>query len=240
MWLAIWTLIKRPQVLLGLLVTTAVLSAFAWYGAHREAQGYQHGSVDQLKTDKDQFNQVLKQYDDKLQQAQAVINADDIKLSTIDSQLKTLQVQYQGLALQRQQASQSIQSLPDAAVQGDLETKLGGPLSSPTVLRKADSIVSDYPLVLKQVDIANANIASLNAKVDVINDKVTQITKQRDAAIDFGNQVVGYYVKAYNAAQIHHSRFIKIVTFGLVHDKHLDLPSPTSLNVQTANRLPSR
>jgi len=114
-------------------------------------------------------------------------------------------------------------------VQADLESKLGGKLSDTAILRKDDAIVTDYPLVLKQVDVLTATQTNQQDQINDLNDEVLKIVNQRDVAITYGNTVTGYYVKAYNAAQKHHSMFVKILSFGLVRDKHLNLPDPETL-----------
>lgn len=214
---------------------TAVLSGFLWYGNKREAAGYQKGSVSQLETDKQQFEQISKKYQDVLTQQQSVIDSSNAKIKGLDLQLQTLQIQFAALAAQRQQSQQAISKLPDSAVQGDLETKLGGSLSDASILRKADQIVTDYPLVLKQVDNLSTKVDELDSKIAAFGQVSEALTQQRDAAIQYGSEVTGYYVKAYNAAQVHHSRFIKIITLGLVRDRHFDLPTPATLNVPKAH-----
>jgi hypothetical protein len=122
-----------------------------------------------------------------------------------------------------------VSGLADSEIKADLELQLGGPLENPAILRKADNIVTQYPTVLKQLDVLSSKVDVLNDELIATNKKVEAITVQRDAAIKFSSQVIGYYVKAYNASQKRHSLFIKIITFGLVKDKHLDLPDPGSL-----------
>lgn len=210
---------------------TAVLSGFFWYGSTREKAGYSAGSRVQLETDKQEFNVIQKQYQDALSKAQSVIDSSNAKITALDTQIQTLQIQFAALATQRQQGQQSVNKLPDSAVQGDLETKLGGPLTDPAILRKDDQIVTDYPLVLKQVDLLSTKVDDLDSKVKAIDEKEKAVEGQRDASIQFINQVVPLYVKAYNAAQVHHSKLIRIISLGLVRDRHLDLPAPASLNV---------
>jgi len=221
----------KPKVLIGLLVMTAVLSGFFWYGSQREKAGYSAGSRVQLETDKQEFAVVQKQFQDALSKAQSVIDSSNAKITALDSQIQTLQIQFAALATQRLQGQQSVNKLPDSAVQGDLETKLGGPLTDPAILRKDDQIVTDYPLVLKQVDLLSTKVDDLDSKVKAIDEKEKAVEGQRDASIQFINQVVPLYVKAYNAAQVHHSKLIRIISLGLVRDRHLDLPTPASLNV---------
>ncbi len=219
----------RPKVLITTLVTIAVLSGLLWYGSVQKRAGYADGSRTQLESDKQQFEQISQQYKDALAKAQSTIDSSNTKIASLDTQLQGLQIQFVALATQRQQGQQGVNKLPDSAVQGDLETKLGESLSDPTILRKDDQIVTDYPLVLKQVDLLNTKVDDLSSKVQAISDKEGAVEKQRDAAIQFGNELVPLYVKAYQATQTHHSKFIKIITFGLIHDRHLDLPAPTTL-----------
>lgn len=227
--------LMKPKVLLAVILAAVLTGGILWYGNKRESAGYSSGQRNQLQVDQSQFQSVLKQYQDSLNAAQLKIAADDKQFTALQAQISTLNASLSALAIQRESGQQSINKLPDTAVQGDLEMKLSGPLTDPTTLRKADAIVTDYPLVLKSVDVLSAKVDDLSQSVSVLQDKVGQVTVQRDSAVQFGNTVVGYYVKAYNAAQVHHSKFIKIITFGIVRDRHLDLPQPTTLHVPDAH-----
>ena len=222
-------LLAKPKWILagGLLAALAV--GFFWYGNIRASAGYASGSRAQLQTDSQQFQQVLKQYDATLQQDQGQIDSDKQLLTALTGQLSTLTAQFTSLVKDRQASAGQVAQLPDAQVQADLESKLGGKLSDTAILRKDDAIVTDYPLVLKQVDVLTATQTNQQDQINDLNDEVLKIVNQRDVAITYGNTVTGYYVKAYNAAQKHHSMFVKILSFGLVRDKHLNLPDPETL-----------
>ncbi len=225
-----WALLfSNPKNLLVLALITALGIGVYAYGEHKAADGYHSGSVAQLSVDQDQFKQVTTSYQSKLDSEQQQLDASTQQIALLQTSLKTLSAQYASLAAQRQQSQSQVNALPDAALQADLEAKLGGPLSSSTTLRKADSIVTDYPLVLQQVTVLNNKVDNLSGQVSALNTSVTAVTAQRDAAIAYGNTVTGYYVKAYNAAQVHHSKLVQILTLGIVHNKHLDLPAPTTL-----------
>lgn len=217
------------RLVAGVLALSLLSGAFMWYGGKREAAGFASGGRAQLETDKVQFEQVSKQYQDALAKAQSTIDSSNARIVSLDGQLQTLKMQFGALAAQRQQGQETVNKLPDSAVQGDLETKLGGSLTDSVILRKNDQIVTDYPVVLKQVDVLSARVDTLDSKFQALSDKEQAVEKQRDAAIAFGDQVVGFYTKAYNAAQKKHSLFVKIISFGLVRDRHMDLPAPTSL-----------
>ena len=206
-----------------------LLGTFMWYGAKREAQGFASGNRAQLETDKQQFEQVRKQYRDALQSREQEIQAANSRISSLETQIQSLSAQFSALATLRQQQANRVNALSDTEIKADLELQLGGPLENPAVLRKADNIVTQYPTVVKQLDVLNSKVDKLTDELSETNKKIEAITAQRDTAIKFGDQVVGYYTKAYNAAQKKHSTFIKIITFGLVKDRHLDLPSPTTL-----------
>lgn len=233
MWILILAALRKYW---GVIALAALLSVgLMWYGNKREAAGFQKGSVSQLAQDKTQFQQVLEQYSTALSKAQSQIAQDDLRLQDLSGKLASISSVLTTLANQRQTAQTTVNQIPDSAITADLETKLGGPLTDTTTIRKADSIVTDYPLVLKSVDALNAKVDNLTQSVSVLQDVVKQTSSQRDAAIAYGNTVTGFYVKAYNAAQKHHSTFVKIITLGLVHDSHLSLPAPETLNVPTVS-----
>lgn len=226
----------KPKVLIGIILAAALAGGIFWYGNKREAAGFASGSRNQLSTDQEQFNGVLKQYQSKLDSDQVTIDAANKQYAALQSQITVLNSALAVLASQRQQAQQQISQVPDSGLQADVESKLGGSLTSSITLRKADQIITDYPLVLKQVDTLSSKVDDLMKSVGSVSAKADALTSQRDAAIQYGNEVTGYYVKAFNAAQKHHSLFIKIITFGLVHDKHMNLPDPVTLHAPTGER----
>jgi hypothetical protein len=229
MWPFLMSTILKPKVLLGIGIVTALFFGFMWYGAKREAAGYANGNRAQLEIDKKQFEQTQKQYEAVLQSKEQEIQLANSQITKLETQVQSLTAQFKTLAALREQQTTHVASLPDSQVKADLESNLGGPLEDPTILRKADDIVIQYPTVLKQVDVLSSKVDVLNNELTATNKKVDAITAQRDAAVQFSNEVVGYYIKAYNASQKHHSWFVKVITFGLVRDRHLNLPSPASL-----------
>lgn len=205
----------NPKVLLTVIILALLSGAFLWYGSKRESAGYTAGQSSQLQIDKTQFEATLKQYQATLDSAQKTIDASQASLAALDSQ-------YHILLSSQAAIKQQVAALPAQQVQADLESKAKGSLTDPETLRKIDAIFSDYPIQV-------AAVANLTQQVNDLGTEVTALTKQRDTAITFGNELEGYYVKAYNAAQPHHSWFIKIITLGLVHDRHLSLPAPETL-----------
>lgn len=78
--------------------------------------------------------------------------------SVLLAQLSQLQAQVASIKNQRVVAQTVVAKLPDNQLQTDIESKMGGSLSSPIVLRKIDDTITDYPLVLKEVDAQQAEI----------------------------------------------------------------------------------
>jgi hypothetical protein len=79
------------------------------------------------------------------------------------------------------------------------------------------------------VDALNERLNKTDSVIAELNTKLSTVAAQRDAAISYGNTVTALYAKAYDAMHVHHSKFIKVITLGLVRDHHLDLPAPTTL-----------
>jgi chromosome segregation ATPase len=226
----VWAfLLARPKLIAGGLIIVLLAGAFVWWGNSRSAAGYASGQRAQLETDKTQFTQLQQQYQSTLAAQQAKIDASDAQLTILKTLYQSLSSQFALLQSQRQQQQAQVAQLPDSQVRADLEVKLGGSLEEPSILRKDDAIVTDYPLALKSIETLTQKVSNLDSTVVELGHKVDAIAAQRDASIQFGNNVVALYTRAYNAAQVHHSRFVKIITFGLVRDKHLNLPEPTTL-----------
>lgn len=229
MWALALKWLANPKVLGITALVIALLGAFLWYGQYRAGQAYQSGQLTQLQTDKAEFQAQLSQYQATLQQSQAQIQAEAQQVAALSAQEQTLVSALSAVAQQRQVTAKQVASLPPTQVQADLESKLGGTLSSINVLRKADQIVSDYPLVIQQNQDLQKSVDTQNTEIATQQTEIATVEKQRDAAISFNNQVILDYTKAYNAAQKHHSKLIEILTLGLVHNRHMNLPAPTTL-----------
>lgn len=94
----------------------------------------------------------------------------------LSSQIKTTQNQIIQVPAQ-------IAAVPPDKLQGDIEGKVGGPLLSAPILAKVDTIVTDYPLMQKEIDQVNADIiaqeksnANLNAQIVGLNSSLVDET----------------------------------------------------------------
>src|SRR5271170_4614604 len=180
-------LLANPKYLLiGLLAVVLGVGVFA-YGEHTRSDGYHQGTVAQLSIDQKDFNSQKENFTTILNSQQSKLDASTQQVELLQTQFKTLSAQFASLAAQRQQSQGQVNALPDAALQADLEAKLGGPLSSSVTLRKADDIVTDYPLVLQSMTVLNGKVDNLSGQVAQLNISVGAVTTQRDTAIAYGN-----------------------------------------------------
>jgi chromosome segregation ATPase len=186
-------------------IALLIAAYFYIYNKGHEA-GRVAGAREQLEQDRQQFESdrqeflaTLQKYQERDDAAKAVIQAKDSELLA--------------LRARRTEAKAAVDRLSDVQVASEV---------SASDQRELLRIAADYPLVLKQND-------ELGGKIAALEQRVAAIEGQRDAAVAAYDKLVPLYTKAYNAAQTHHSLFVKIISLGFVRDRKLDLPSPVSL-----------
>ncbi len=121
---------------------------------------------------------------------------------------------------------EKLAALPDPQIQQDLETKLGGPLTSPATLRLDDSMVTDYPHIKTQVDALTDQVAALQSATNAKDGELAATVKERDNAVQAHNALLPLYVQAYNAATVRHRHFWCL---WMCKSKALKLPRPIAL-----------
>lgn len=172
----VWTFGKSHLILTLALVAALVGGMYLFESKRADVADAKAAASQALAQQQDAENA-------KIQAANAAQIAQLIQVETqLATQLQTLQTQYAALAAQRQQSATVVAQLPAAAVQGDLETKLGGPLSDPDVLRKDDAIVTDYPLVEDQLKVETISVSNLDDQVVTLKTEFT--TEQASHASD--------------------------------------------------------
>ena len=172
----VWTFGKSHLVLTLALVAALIGGVYLFESKRADVADAKAAASQALAQQQDAENA-------KVQAANAAQIAQLIQVETqLSTQLQTLQAQYSALAAQRQQAATVVAQLPPAAVQGDLEAKLGGPLSSPDILRKDDTIVTDYPIVEKELVVQSDSIINLDSQVVTLKTEFT--TEQSSHASD--------------------------------------------------------
>ncbi len=198
-----------------------LLIVIAGFAVHIYENGKLAGIKDQqLSQMEDQKKQVL----DALSQNQTFMASQNVVIAGLRSQVAVDQATIATSRAQAAAASKAIAALTPSQVAPDLTAKVGD-LSNPEVLRKIDDIVTNQPKLVEQ-------ITALQDSFDKLSLTVTAVEAQRDSLQKTLDIVVPAYKTAYDAAQKKHSLFVKIITLGLVHDRHLNLPDPATLGAK--------
>jgi hypothetical protein len=205
------------------------------YSAGKDA-GRGDGAREQLDIDQKSMEQERTDFQAKLSAgertdaaAQRQIEQQQILIDNATSLLSKL-----GAA--RAQGQKDLAAVPDSSLVADVRRKLNiAPAeTSPTLtnleLRQVDSEITDYAPLRDSFQALSDKQAATEHTIAELNVRVGAIASQRDAALQFSNEMVGHYTKAYNAAQKHHSKLLTVLTFGLVRTKKLDLPDPVTLS----------
>ena len=165
-----------------------------------KAVGNQEGQATQL------------QVQDKLLQAQeqrwaAVVQVlqkslDDNKLA-LDASRSAIVEQSRVIAsiqAQRGQAATAISTFTPSEHRANIERQLGGEYNSDPVIIKVDQIVTDYPLLTKELTQTQKTVVKQEESLKLLDDRVAIIERQRDTVLEGYNVLKGAYVQAYNAA----------------------------------------
>lgn len=193
---------------LALAIAVLALLAGAYFYVYNKGHeaGRLAGVRAQLDEDRAEFEKVQAAFTHAMAEYRQQDDAAKQLIAQKDSELAALKQQ-------RNVAREAVNRLSDAEVANAI---------SGADQRELLRIAADYPLVVKQN-------GELEGKIAALEQRVSAIEGQRDAAVNAYDRLVPLYTRAYNAAQTKHSLWLKVITFGLVRDKHLDLPTPVSL-----------
>jgi len=223
-WLAIPWVRKIGEVVLLLAALGGVVH---WiYHSGREA-GAQDQAGKEVEASRAQFDQIRSQ----LQQQLDAGRAREQQLSEMATRFADLAAQASMRVQEAQRASVvdagKVQALPDSDVQKDLEAKLGGPLASTVVLRRADTIVTDYPHKVEEAKALAGELDATKSSLKTAQDQTANAEGERDSAISAYNGLVPLYSQAYNAAIRGHRKWYCL---WLCKPKRvLELPNPATL-----------
>lgn len=197
------------------------------YGNYREAQGVRRGEIVQLEVGNRQLQAQEARFQaavDELKEQQQLL-VDELRLSRGREQLLVNTIA--GLQAQRAQVPIVVQALPDSAVKADIELKLGGPLENPDILRRADILITEHPLLKAENEALGAQVAEIRKQVDLQGQRVTNLEQQRDTVVGAYNNLKEHYVQAYNVAQQPKRRWYCL--FLCKTKDSLPFPSPLTL-----------
>jgi hypothetical protein len=217
MWLFLLSPLGRK--LAGAAAVAVLLAGTVYYIYNKgKAAGYADGQRAQMEQDRVQFEQDRKVFLDELAKYKERDDAAKAEISQRDSEL-------QSLRSNRTRIHGAVAAIPAPALVADIQSRMGSVVSG--TLGEADLRRIDEALAAQQN--LEAQVAALEAKSAQQDKRIDAIEHQRDSAITAYNNLVPLYSRAYNAAQKKHSMFVKIITFGLVRDRKLDLPEPATL-----------
>ena len=168
------------------------------YNAGKSA-GAQSEKVQQVDKDRKLFDDAVSQYRDQLgaaarreEQAAKLVAQSQVNASRAAAAVTTTVATMQSDVAK-------VRALPAPAVQGDLESKLGGALSDPETLRKDDVAVTSYaPLQLETTQLQN-QVSALRGEVGDQTQQIAALTKERDSAVAAYNAIIPLYTEAFNA-----------------------------------------
>ena len=216
-----WAFLVSPlgRKVAALVIVVVVLAGLALSIYNKgKAAGYVDGQRSQLETDRQQFEQDRKVFLGELAKYKERDDAAKAIISQQDSEL-------QSLRNSRAQIRAAVSSLPASALVADIQSRLGS-VASGTLgesdLRRIDEAIAENQNI-------TAQLSALEEKVAAQDQRIDAISHQRDSAIASYNKVVVLYTKAYNANQRKRPLILKILTFGLLKDRKMDLPDPATL-----------
>lgn len=239
--LGLWANPWVRKITLVLAIVLGVWLAYKWAYRSGKAvgkeEGLQEGKASQVELDKRQFTEMREDYLNKMSELTDQIKTSNARVLAADARLGDATRTIQALAASRQLAQDKVQTLSDPEVVLDLAQKLQlrdltdkTPQLYPRELRKADLIVTDYQNLQAQGQALTDKVDAVTEKVNALSQKLDAVEQQRDLAVQWGNQVEGYYVKAYNAVPKKGNTFLRIITFGIKgRAPKLDFPDPVDL-----------
>lgn len=185
----------------------ALLLGAAWYFYSKgQAAGFADGQRAQLDLDRQQFEQDRAEFLKKLDEYKVENDRLNQRLADQDAHIHVIRAD-------RSAVRDAVSRMTAPQISAELSA-----LDQREVLQ----MVKGYPKLAEELRATQDKLSTLEAKV-------ANESKRADAAAEAYNRLVPLYAKAYNAAQKKHSLFVKIISLGLVRDKHLDLPAPGAI-----------
>jgi Tfp pilus assembly protein PilE len=210
----------------GVLVLSALAAiAYALYdtGVHAEQRAE---ASSQVQGSKSEFERIESTFAQQVSAANATADKYHDLVTVLLQQAQRSASKAQAASVTGIADKEKLASVPDPQLQQDVESKLGGPLTSPSTLRLDDSIVTDYPHLKTQVDALSGQVSALQAAETAKGQELTATAAERDSALEAHNEVLPLYAQAYNSVVVRHRHFWCL---WICRSKPLSLPKPTTL-----------
>jgi hypothetical protein len=236
LWLFLKALSPRTWIIAGLIGVVGY-TGFRLYhlGIEHEALKAQQATLEADKSEaqkeRDAFEEQMKTAQATEASAIATIQAQNVRLSALDSRLASDRLRVTASLAQ-------VAAIPDPQLFGDITQRLAK--RQPT-----DAAPTFYPAELREIDVrlaqlppVEAQMSDLSAKVDTLQLKsaaqdlnIAALKTERSALFLYASQLHDHYARAYALAQPHVSLFVRIVSFGMKRPKKLTLPAPEAIPV---------
>jgi Tfp pilus assembly protein PilE len=223
----VFALLALPWVrkcLEAILVLGAIAAiAYGLYdrGVHA---GQRTEASSQVQAAKSQFDQIESTFAQQLSAANATTDKYHDLVAVLLQQAQQSAGKAQTASDGAAADSAKVAAVPDSEIQRDLETKLGGPLTSPAILRPDDSMVTEYPDLKQDASALTAQVNDLQSAGAAKDQELDGTTKERDAALEAYDGLLPLYAQAYNAATVRHRHFWCL---WICKSKPLSVPKPT-------------
>lgn len=214
---------KAAELLLVLVAIAGALYALYRKG---EDRGKASEAAAQVEASKAELQRVETTFQQELTAQSATVDQQRALVASLLAQVSKASSQAQAAAAAGTAAQQKLEAVPDSQIQQDLEAKLGGPLTSPGILRLDDQIVTEVPSQKAQLDAVVAQVSGLQGEADAQQKEIGAVSAQRDAGITAYNALLPLYTQAYNAA-VPRRRLARCLW--ICRSKPLKLPAPATL-----------
>jgi hypothetical protein len=155
----------------------------------------------------------------------------EARYNILQGQLTALRGQLASLEAKQREAASQVASLSDSSLRGYIETKLGGSLDDPTVLRKDAQIITDYPIIQEQLAAEKAIASNQAQQIQALNEDRHALSQQVDSYQTFTLQLLQHYKVLYDAAQGKRRSPKCLWVWKCGAPKKLSIPSPAELKI---------
>jgi Tfp pilus assembly protein PilE len=189
-----------------ILVVAITAIAYGLYDKGIHA-GQRAEASSQVQASKTEFERIETTFNAQLSAANTAADKYQQMVSALVQQAQQSAGKAQAAVAAETVDNQKLAAVPDPEIQKDLETKLGGPLTSPAILRLDDSMVTDYPSLKAEAESLASEVGTQQTERTAEEQELAAVSKERDSAVEAHDEIIPLYAQAYNAAVVSHRHF---------------------------------
>ena len=220
---------------LGAGLVLAALLSFGMLHIYNKGKevGNQEGQATQLQVQDKLLQAQEQRWTAVVQVLQKSLDENKLALDASRSAIVEQSRVIASIQAQRGQAATAISTFTPSEHRANIERQLGGEYNSDPVIIKVDQIVTDYPLLSKELTQTQSKVTKQEESLKLLGDRVTLIEQQRDTILEGYNVLKGHYTAAYNAAQRPQRKWYCL--WICKKAELLPLPNPVTLKAPDAN-----